>query len=291
MALRVAGLRRAVRTLSGLAVAEPTFSSLTDSTGVLVPLRLDRLIVVEFVLLVILVPPLVLWVIEVLVGLLSTWARRLRHRSFAGLLAAIFAIECAKQIPYESVTPSGPVLVLIGIGAFVAMFALMSWKVARAMAATARVRSDPVRAPIRVVRADVESARPREARPLGGVPRQPHRVVVVVMDELPETSLLDGRGQVDRQLFPNFAAFAAASTWYRNDTTAASFTEGAVPAILSGIDPVEGRTGVVADYPHNLFTLLGGHYHLNVHETLTRLCPAMLCRTLAVPGARDYPGS
>jgi hypothetical protein len=31
------------------------------------------------------------------------------------------------------------------------------------------------------------------------------------------------------------------------------------------------------DHPRNLFTLLGSRYRLNVHESVTRLCPASLC--------------
>ncbi len=48
---------------------------------------------------------------------------------------------------------------------------------------------------------------------------------------------------------------------------------------------------MVAEHPHNLFTLLGGRYAMNVHESVTRLCPEHLCaptrRALGVhPGLR-----
>ena len=70
------------------------------------------------------------------------------------------------------------------------------------------------------------------------------RVVMVVMDEFPESSLLDGHGQVDATLFPNFAALADGSTWYRNTTTVAPYTQIAVPAILTGQYPHAGLPGV-----------------------------------------------
>ena len=37
---------------------------------------------------------------------------------------------------------------------------------------------------------------------------RPNRVVMVVLDEFPEASLLDGQGAIDAELFPNFAALA-----------------------------------------------------------------------------------
>ncbi len=39
----------------------------------------------------------------------------------------------------------------------------------------------------------------------------PHRVVVIVMDEFPLVSLLDGAGAIDPELFPNLAALSTAA--------------------------------------------------------------------------------
>ena len=43
----------------------------------------------------------------------------------------------------------------------------------------------------------------------------PVPVVVVVLDELPVASLMDGLGRVDAATFPNFGRLARRSTWYR----------------------------------------------------------------------------
>jgi hypothetical protein len=116
----------------------------------------------------------------------------------------------------------------------------------------------------------------------GVVVHDPKRVVLVTFDEFPEESLLDGTGHVDAQLYPNFARLEAASTWYRNDTTVAPYTERAVPAILTGRMPPTGTVVPSADdYPQNLFTLLGGALPLNVHEAVTALCPKSLCAATA----------
>lgn len=263
--------------LAGLAVAQPTFSSLTRSVGVLVPLRLTRADVIEFVVLTVVLPPMVLWLLEVASGVFGRRVRDVVHRGFAGLLAAVLVIEVVKRAPGHVVTPSTPLLLVVGAIGLVVMYALLSWSLVRQwlrLLAFAPLLfgllftwSGPVTTVL-----DAGGA-----RAAGAAIKKPHRVVMIVMDELPEMSLLDGEGKIDASLFPNFDALAHGSTWYRNISTVASFTEAAVPAILTGATPAVGKTPVVADYPRNLFTLLGGRYVLNVHESLTRLCPVRLC--------------
>ena len=100
-------------------------------------------------------------------------------------------------------------------------------------------------------------------------------VMMVVFDEFPLTSLLDDRNQIDPVLFPNFAALAEDSSWFRNATTVSDSTLVSVPAILTGRLPKMGekRLPTQAEFPQNLFTLLGGSYKFRVFENVTRLCP------------------
>ena len=102
-------------------------------------------------------------------------------------------------------------------------------------------------------------------------------VVVVVFDQFQLASLLDREGNINRAVFPHFAALADDATWFRNATAVAEVTSYALPAILTGTYPSPDRLPVVADHPANLFTLLGGRYRLHVHEPLTGLCPEALC--------------
>lgn len=105
----------------------------------------------------------------------------------------------------------------------------------------------------------------------------PPNVVVVVFDALPLETLLDGTGSIDAEQFPNFGRLSGSSTWYRNNTTVAAFTDQAVPAILTGRYPEPGSDSSTDAEPENLFTLLGGSYDLHVQEQLTRLCPEDQC--------------
>ena len=92
--------------------------------------------------------------------------------------------------------------------------------------------------------------------------------VVVVFDQLPLASLLTGAGDVDRALYPHFAALSDNATWFRNASAVSESTTVALPAIVTGNYPTPGQLPVAADYPANLFTLFGTRYRLHVHEPL-----------------------
>ena len=102
-------------------------------------------------------------------------------------------------------------------------------------------------------------------------------VVMVVFDELPGHALMDARGRVDADRFPNFASLARDATWYRNATTSRSDTELAVPTLATGIDAPLDSLGTYADHPQSLFTLLGSSHEMHVSEPWTNLCPDSLC--------------
>ena len=102
-------------------------------------------------------------------------------------------------------------------------------------------------------------------------------IVMVVFDELPLASLMDERGGIDSRLFPNFARLAKRSTWFRNTTTVHGYSPHAVPAILSGRFPKEGKLPIAGEHPHNLLALLGGDYEVKAVEPITQLCPQQIC--------------
>jgi hypothetical protein len=96
-------------------------------------------------------------------------------------------------------------------------------------------------------------------------------VVLLVFDEFALGSLLDENGFLDAAAFPNFAAFASQSTWYRNVTAVSDHTEDVVPAMLSGIYPRQKLSPTAWNHPDNLFALLQNSYELKVMESLTRI--------------------
>ena len=113
----------------------------------------------------------------------------------------------------------------------------------------------------------------------------PTDVMIVVLDELNVTSLMNSRREIDQGLFPNLAGFAEQAHWFRNATSVADSTHYAVPAIVSGLYASK-RQPTFKDYPSNLFSLLGDSHSFNVFESVTRLCPPELC--LDTDGAASF---
>jgi hypothetical protein len=102
-------------------------------------------------------------------------------------------------------------------------------------------------------------------------------VVWLLFDEFPVISLMDAKGEIDAERYPNFARLAESSTWFKNTTTFSASTTVAVPSMLTGKIPGKRKPPVFQNFPRNLFTLLGKDYRMNVTESQTRLCPPQLC--------------
>lgn len=287
----MAGVRRESRYgaellgLCGLVVTQPVLAVFGAAPEELTARRASVLAIVGFALAVAVLPALLLWLLEQPARLLGDARRDVVHRALLGGLVAVLVVEVAKEL-----TPlTGGLLLglggLAGIGFFIVCGRREQLRlVARylALAPLAFVALFLFASPVSALvtgggtgAADVEVA---EAAP----------VLVIVLDELPTASLLDGDGRLDGARLSGFAALAEDATWYRNHTTVAPVTPPAVPAILTGLLPTELRPApVAARFPDNLFTLLGESHELRVDESFTRLCPAELCD----PGESAAAGS
>jgi hypothetical protein len=262
--------------LCGIAIVQPLLDILSKNTGLFITRGTTAFQAVALVLVIAFVPPLIGWCVELTVGALVPRARRMTHAVLAAAIIGVIVMEAAKKATSLGVAP---LIVLAVIGGVVGGAAILRSSIVRQF-----VRYLAFAVPIFAllflgaspVTDVVFSSHPASAANVGF--KTPHRVVLVVMDEFPDMSLLDGNGHVDKQLFPNFASLERESTWYRNETTVAPYTELAVPAILTGQYPKRpDAVPFVSDYPENLFTMFGKAYSLNVHEAVTRLCPERLC--------------
>jgi Sulfatase len=113
-------------------------------------------------------------------------------------------------------------------------------------------------------------------------------LVIILFDEFPLGSLLDSRGRIDGRVYPNIAALAGTSTWYRNATGVAGYTPWALPAMLTGNYPAKASAPSFTEYPDNLFTLFGRYYDVRAYETISQLCPPSQCPPAA--GNQDQVG-
>jgi Sulfatase len=109
--------------------------------------------------------------------------------------------------------------------------------------------------------------------------REP-RIVVLVFDEFPLASLVDGDGDI-RDWYPNFRRLAGESVWFPDAVTVDPFTHRSVPAMLTGLIsdvPSGGDDGPTAqNHPNSLFTLSSWPSGIDVAEPITSLCQREGC--------------
>jgi hypothetical protein len=115
-----------------------------------------------------------------------------------------------------------------------------------------------------------------DAQPAAAERRPP--VVVVILDEFPADTLVEPDGQIDAARFPNFAALARTSTWFRNGHTVYDSTFKAVPAILDGRMPRSGTAPDVRSHQPSVYHLMYSlGYDVIKVESGTAVCPPWIC--------------
>lgn len=270
--------------LCGFVIVQPLFEVTGESPDFFLFRQADRADIVWLTILVVVGPPLALAGAGALAGVFRSRARWIAHVAILAGLFGLLGIEIFK----------------LAFGVRGAALAILASLIAAGLA-TLYVRWSTVRmwfryaAPAPFVFAAlflfVSPVSDLVLPGGGGVAavsadqaRAP--VVVVVLDELPLVALLDGEGEIDERLYPNFARLAETSTFHRNATTASANTLRAVPSLLTGQDPASDVAPSVTQYPENLFTLLGASHDVTAFEAVTALCPPDVCtdRSLTAPG-------
>jgi hypothetical protein len=260
--------------LSALAVAQPLFDLLGRNAEFFVVRHSHPTDIVVFALAVTLGPPALVLLVEALAGLLHPGLREAIHLTAVGGLVALILMQALNRLGDLS---SAALLPLAALAAVVAALAYRRFAVARAFlgflapAALLFLALFLLASPV----AHITLASEAHARAAGVSSRAP--VVMIVFDEFPLLSLLDERGEIDVARYPNFAALARGSTWFSRTVSISGDTTQAVPAILTGRFPDEGRLPFYPDHPENLFTLLGDSHRMRVVEPITSLCPERLC--------------
>src|SRR5215207_9320136 len=235
--------------LVGFVVAQPTLDVLGKAPDFFLFRQAGRAEILALVLAVTVLPALALWLAELAAGLAGERARQVTHVGMLGGLA--YATWPGLKLWLRYLAPAPLVFALV--------FLLVS-------PVSKLVLPQPGGTPA--------------VSPSGRITPE-HPVVLLLLDELPLTSLLDSSGRIDARLYPNFAKLAGQSTWYRNATAVSGLTNWAVPAMLSGRYPTAAQkdaSPTAAQYPDNLFTLLGRSYDVEESQVVTQLCPAEVCK-------------
>jgi hypothetical protein len=267
-------------TLWSLAVAQPLLDVLGRNAEFFAIRRSQPEDIVLFAIGLVVLPPLVLFALEAAAEFADARAGRAVHLVLVGGLSGLIALLFLKRSGASSAVllplcaALGAAAALLYARAEVARSFLTVLAPAPLVVALVFLFTTPVH---RLLSPDEAKA---ELAPDGG--RAP--VVLLILDEFPVTSLLRSDGRIDARRYPNFAALARDSMWFRNTSSVDAATEVAVPAILTGVRPHSGALPTAADHPHNVFTLFGRGRPIHVHESVSDLCPERLC-----PAADDGP--
>ncbi len=257
--------------LSGLVFVEPVLGMLRKDAGNLISFALHKIDLYFTIAALVVVPAALLVGVEGLLRAVGIDHTTVLRALTLALLVGLFAIPVVKHATTMSGVGVAGVCVIAAVGAafVLARWPWVSYTTLAALPVTALsivafLRANQIRR--------VPLPTPRPVAPITS--NTTPRVALVVFDELPIGSLLDGHGAVDAGLFPNFASLAATSSWFRNTTTVAEHTHRAVPAILTGRYPTAGLLPSYGDHPNNIFAALGAAgYRVNSHETLTQISP------------------
>jgi hypothetical protein len=265
--------------LNGFALAQPLLDILSKNPAFFAIRRSTSTEIVLFALFLVFVPPAVLLAVELLVGLASSRAAEVLHLVFVGGLVAVVALHALTND--SSMTGTGALVLAAAVGIGGAIL----------YARTAAVRSFLtvlVPAPFiflalfisssgisKLVFVDTPPVKQAEVKAKSKTP-----VVLIIFDEFAPVALMNRRQRVNAARYPNFAALARTSTWYRSATTVQWLSEIAVPAVMTGILPPPHKKllPTYADHPKSIFTLLNGSYRVTGVESLTNLCPGSICK-------------
>ncbi|MEZ5245480.1 MAG: sulfatase-like hydrolase/transferase [Acidimicrobiales bacterium] len=269
--------------LTGFAITQPLLSLAGSNPTLFVFARTGRLEIVLLAVGIAFVPPLSISALVAVAHRIHATLGQWIYRGVAAALAFVAGVWIGRDIGGDLVALAGGVLaVALVVAAVLRAGVVAEWLrytailpfLALGLFLFASESSDLLRPLDDAERAEF----------VGDTPS----LVVLVLDELPTRSLLDADGNIDAARFPNFAALAADSTWYRNYAAQSGTTRTAFPTMLTGREP-RLRSPVWTNYPDNLFSLLAPTHHLTVHEAFTRMCGVSTCSEEGPSGEEVEP--
>jgi hypothetical protein len=274
--------------LFGFAVAAPVFGLLRDNPEFMIAHGVGGAELARLVATMTLGLPLVVWPLELALRPIAAAAARGLHLYFVGLLVAMTSLPpLLRALPDAgNAAVTLPALAIGGGAAYLyARFAsvrnFVSVLAVGPLLFTAMFWFDESIAKVRSA-ADFDTA----VAPKAVNAKVDGPIVWIIFDELPLASLLDAKGEIDAQRFPHFAGVARDATWFRDTAAVAEETAMALPPIVTGRYPEEGRLPIASDHPENLFSLLAPSFEMNVVETRSLLHR----RAAPQPGEREGAG-
>lgn len=264
--------------LSGFAFAQPVFDIFGRTPEFFViqrtsPIEMALMIAVWMLLL-----PFILLLVEELIGLLGEKLQYWFHAILLGGLASASLLQTLSKSGLE-----------IGAGYFFTLIAVMT--VIAAVYLGSRKFASLIRffsiapflfAIMFAVRLGEEGLFSGSKSGFGNIekPGVQAPTFLIIFDEFPLYTLLKSDLTINEKRFPGFSELSRIATWFRNGTAISSWTERAVPSILTGQlpDPKRKQLPSVKEYPQNIFTMLSGSHAVKGFEQVTYLCPDSICK-------------
>lgn len=272
--------------LSTIAIAQPMLDLYGKNLPVFSTAKVSRYEVAAFLVLMVVLPTIVACGVEFIARLVRPRSGDRVRLGFVGLFGALFLMTLARQMGIDSLVVVAAVALIGATGltmgyrkiplvkTFVGYLAIAAPVVSGVFVMNAQPILFPSELPI--------ASNQSVATP--GTERPP--IVLVVLDEAPLYSLLDGEGNINSERYPNLARLSTEATWHRNATGVSNWTAQAVPAIFTSQFPEQGDLPLASVHPRNIFTALADSYPMNVFEPITSLCPTTLCKSVVPVGER-----
>ena len=271
-------------TLTTVAIGQPILQMYSSNLAVFTTAGLEGIGVLGFMLLVLFVPAIVLYGIEVLVGLCVPRARQLVNQAFIFLCLVLVFLLLTRSITGISWLIHIGLVMCLAAGAFWVFHKVHLLKIwTRWMSSLALIVALSFVLAVKdiVWIPEVGAVNLIGNQNGGGSSLQSDAkdvsVVWIVLDEAPLFPLLNTSGEINRERFAGFAKLADSSTWYRNTLSPSQRTTDAVPSMLTGLNPKVGSNPIYAVYEKNIFTLMNTHVGFDVREFTTSLCPDSIC--------------
>ena len=270
--------------LFALAVAQPLLDLLGRNAEFFLARAAPPIDIVAVALLVTFVIPLLIGLVVIAVRKTHEPTGRILHGAVLATFGGVLALQIIGFTPLSRLPAWVEIIVAVAAGTLIAI-AYYRYESLRSAGRFAAI------APFVVLglflftssASQLVFTAPAVAQPARIAVDNPAPVVMVVFDEFPVASLMDGDGNLEEHVYPNFARLAKDGTWFRNATTVQQQTENSLPAMLSGKNPPDDKLPTAADHPFTLFTLLADSYDLQVQESVTGLCPEYACENASRP--------
>jgi hypothetical protein len=255
--------------LSSFALAAPLFAKLGPSPGYFAAHGVTSLEVVLFAVALVVLPPLVLFVPELIV--VKRRPRWLVHLILIAALVALIALPPLGGLPTPLAYAFAALAGVVFAAAYAVSRRVREFTSVLALAPVVFVAWFLIASPT----GELVAGNQDDAWRAHDSFRPP--VVLIQFDALPSLLLETPSRRVDAVRFPNFAKLARDGVWYRNASNVHENTVFSVPSFVDGKLPRKGITPTVQDHNPNLFTALGPTYRMNVAEEATSLCPYEFC--------------